>query len=224
MCNYLCENNAVTQNPVHGVKRPSEGANEGKTPAISDEQARQLLEAPSVKTLKGLRDRAILSVFLFHGLRCEELSTLKVEDMQARRGIMHFCVHGKGGKIRFIPAHPASIARIEDYLERAGHREDAEGALFRPVRNNTSGTLNKAIHPSSLYHNVVRHYARLVGIAVRGFCIHSLRATAATNALEHEADIAKVQEWLGHSNISTTRLYDRRQSKPEESPTFQVRY
>ncbi len=44
------------------------------------------------------------------------------------------------------------------------------------------------------------------------------------NADVHNADIAKVQEWLGHANIATTRLYDRRQSRPEESPTFKVEY
>ena len=37
-----------------------------------------------------------------------------------------------------------------------------------------------------------------------------------TNALAPNADIANVQEWLGHANIATTRLYDRRQSRPEE--------
>jgi integrase/recombinase XerD len=52
-----------------------------------------------------------------------------------------------------------------------------------------------------------------------------MRATAATNALTNKADIAKVQEWLGHANISTTRLYDRRrESKPEDGPTFHVKY
>ncbi len=59
---------------------------------------------------------------------------------------------------------------------------------------------------------------------VVGFCAHSLRATAATNALEHDADIAQVQEWLGHANVSTTRLYDKRNSRPEDSPSFKVRY
>ena len=49
-------------------------------------------------------------------------------------------------------------------------------------------------------------------------------ATAATKALSHEADITKVQEWLGHVNVSTTRLYDRRKVRPEDSPTFRVRY
>ena len=48
--------------------------------------------------------------------------------------------------------------------------------------------------------------------------MHSMRATTATNALSHEADIAKVQEWLGHANVSTTRLYNPRKSKPEDKP------
>jgi integrase/recombinase XerD len=64
------------------------------------------------------------------------------------------------------------------------------------------------------------------GIAAEavGVCVHSMRATAATNALSNEADIAKVQEWLGHANVSTTRLYDRRKTRPEDCPTFHVKY
>jgi integrase/recombinase XerD len=55
---------------------------------------------------------------------------------------------------------------------------------------------------------------------------HALKDSAmvGTNALAPNADIANVQEWLGHANIATTRLYDRRQSRPEESPTFTVEY
>lgn len=72
----------------------------------------------------------------------------------------------------------------------------------------------------------MRKYGRETGlnIEINGLCVHSMRATAATNALSHEADIAKVQEWLGHENVSTTRLYDRRKTRPEDSPTFRVRY
>jgi hypothetical protein len=57
---------------------------------------------------------------------------------------------------------------------------------------------------------------------VPGLCVHSLRTTAATNALSHEADIAKMQEWLRYCDISTTRMYDKRLSKPEDGPTFKV--
>jgi site-specific recombinase XerD len=54
----------VTHNPVKGVQRPKADANEGKTPALGDNQARALLEAPDPETLKGKRDRAILTTFL----------------------------------------------------------------------------------------------------------------------------------------------------------------
>jgi site-specific recombinase XerD len=86
--------------------------------------------------------------------------------------------------------------------------------------------LRKPLHPVSVYQDIVKRYGRQVGITVdvRGFCVHALRATAATNALAHGADIAKVQEWLGHSDISTTRMYDRRRWRPEDSPTFKVEY
>ncbi len=84
----------------------------------------------------------------------------------------------------------------------------------------------KALSPGAVYQEIVKRYGKEVGISVdvHGFCVHSLRATAATNALVHHADIAKVQEWRGHANISTTRIYDKRKMRPEESPTFKVEY
>jgi integrase/recombinase XerD len=223
---YLCEHNAVAGNPVDGVKRPLANSNEGSTPALSDAQARRLLEAPPDDTLKGVRDRAIIATLLYHGMRREELCTLKVKDLQSRQGVIHFKVKGKRGKIRFVPAHAQAQRLIETYLLAAGHGDDNDGPLFRPIRNNRTGVLERPLNTNSLYRNVVRKYGEATGlnIEVNGLCVHSMRATAATNALSHEADIAKVQEWLGHANVSTTRLYDRRKTRPEDSPTFRVRY
>lgn len=62
------------------------------------------------------------------------------------------------------------------------------------------------------------------GNKLDGLCLHALRATAATNPLKYAADIVYVQSWLGPANISTTKLYDRRRSRPEDSPTFKVKY
>src|SRR3984893_1106637 len=119
---YLCEKNAVTHNPVKGVKRPKAESGEGKTPALGDHQARDLLVAPGKDTaadegsIKEKRDRAILSTLLFHALRRGELCKVKVKDFrQARRGVPHMKVAGKGA--------------------------DENGALFRPIKNNRTGRL-----------------------------------------------------------------------------------
>ena len=221
---FLCESNAVEGNPADGVKRPNAGANEGKSPALSGERAKALLNAPADDTVKGVRDRAILSALLFHGLRRVELCSLKVGDLQERSGVVHFRVEGKGGKMRFVPVHPHTIQRVREYLARVEHGQNPRAALFWPVKNPSGGVLEKPLTGHAIYKNVVQKYARDLGIEPRAICVHGLRATAATNALDHSADIAKVQEWLGHSNISTTRLYDRRKTKPEDSPTFKVSY
>ena len=55
---YLCSQNAVTHNPVKGVQRPRAESGEGKTPALGDHQARELLAAPPAETVKSRRDRA----------------------------------------------------------------------------------------------------------------------------------------------------------------------
>lgn len=221
--NYLCDCNAVPHNPVNGVERPSEGANEGKTPALSDEQATALLGAPPANTLKGKRDRAILAVFLFHAVRRAELCSLRVKDYSERRGVKHLCVHGKGSKIRYIPAHPRAIQLLEEYLDAAGHRSDINGALFRSAAPNRKSE-SRRLSAGSVYRNVVMHYCKRLGIAAEGLGPHALRATSATSALLNGADIAEVQEWLGHSSIATTRLYDKRKMKPEDSPTFKVKF
>ena len=218
---HLLENNAVAGgNPVHGVKRPKIETNEGKTPALSDDQAKCLLEAPDGETLKGLRDRAILAVLLYHGLRREEAAQLMTTDLQERRGIKHLQVRGKGGKTRYLPLHPVAAERIHEYLERDTQREPGNGPLFRSIRGRTTGA---GVSANGIY-TVVAQWAAVAGIEVAGLGVHGLRATAATNALEHDADIAKVQVWLGHANISTTRLYDRRGQRPEDSPTYKVKY
>jgi site-specific recombinase XerD len=222
---HLCDRNAVTHNPVNGVKRPPVDSQEGKTPALSDDQARSLLLAPGSDDLKGKRDQAMLATLLYHALRRDELSKLTVKDCRhERRGVAHLKVTGKGGKTRYVPLHPAARDLIVMYLEADGRAHETTGSLFRPLRNNRpDADVNaslRGITPDAIYKMVTAYSAGL------GFKIgaHALRATAATNALDHQADIAKVQEWLGHANIATTRIYDRRRTRPEESPTFKVNY
>jgi site-specific recombinase XerD len=217
---YLCEQNAVATNPVDGVKRPKVESYEGKTPALGDAQTRQLLKLPAGDGLQQVRDRALLSMLFHQGLRREEVCSLTVSSLHQRRGVPHLRVHGKGGKVRNIPLHPGTHELLLDYLEASGHAHDKEGALFRPIRNNRTGTVDRPLSPDGVY-KIMRGYSAELGIPSGP---HVARATAATNALDNGADIAKVQEWLGHADISTTRMYDRRKNRPEDSPTFKVSY
>jgi integrase/recombinase XerD len=116
-----------------------------------------------------------------------------------------------GGEFAQVKKHlPATNALIHDYLSVTGHDADESGALFRPIRNNHTGKTESAITAGGVY-KLVRFYSAQLGFEIGA---HALRAIAATNALDHEADIAKVQEWLGHANIATTRVYDHRRSRP----------
>jgi site-specific recombinase XerD len=218
---YLCDKNAVTYNPVRGVKRPPLQSCLGRTPALSEEQARQLLDAPDQCSVRGKRDHAILATLLYHGLRRDELCKITVKDFRIQRdGIQHLEVHGKGGKTRYVPLHRVAIAAVSDYLDAAGHGDQAAGGLFRPLRDKRVERAQKAITPDAIY-KIVRGYSRALGFEIGA---HALRATAATNALEHNADIAMVQEWMGHANITTTRIYDHRRTRPQDSPTFKVSF
>lgn len=216
---YLCDRNAVTHNPVKGVKRPKVDSYEGKTPALGDHEMRKLLAAPNADTLKAKRDRAIFLTLAFHGLRRAELCALSLADFRhSRRGVPHFKVSGKGGKTRYIPQAPAAIEAITDYLAADGRGEATSGPLFLSVSNRSKGN---RLTPNGVYSIVqsysTEHLAQPIGA-------HTFRSTAATNALENGADIAKVQAWLGHANIATTRLYDHRKTRAEDSPTFKVAY
>lgn len=106
---------------------------------LRDHQAKARLEVSDETKLKERRDRAILVVLPYHGLRREE-ALLQVSDIQERRAIQHLKVHGKGGKVRYLPLHPVAAGRIQQYLESSGHHlADRKVPLFMPLRGKLTG-------------------------------------------------------------------------------------
>src|SRR5271166_3506492 len=91
--------------------------------------------------------------------RASATAPLKVKDFRhARKGVPHLKVSGKGGKTRYLPLHPGTHGLINDYLDAAGHGTDENGALFRAVRNNRTGRLERAITADGVY-RIVRGYS-----------------------------------------------------------------
>lgn len=222
---HLVDHGVTLLNPVREIKRPEMNSREGKTLAFSPGEARKILDAPHASTLAGLRDRAILSIGFQAGLRREEIVKLPVSAIHRNKGFDALWVRRKRKRDRTsVTINPQTANRIFDYLRKAGHGDDFEGALFRPVRNNSSSSdATRNLHPEAV-DRILKKYAREVLGSSRGYSAHSMRATFATTALENDAKIEEVQRTMGHRDISTTRLYDRRGHNPEKAAAFFANY
>jgi integrase/recombinase XerD len=220
---HLMKFDVVAMNPVRDVERPAVNRTEGMTLAFSQKQARALLDKPDPNTLLGIRDRAILAVGLQVGFRRAEIAALKVGDFHMNRGLDCLKVLRKGGKKGSLAIHPQAAQRIRNYLEVAGHGNESEGPLFRPVKENRKHQASRRhVYPGAI-DRILRKYARHIGLE-RGYSAHSMRATFITTALDNGASLEDVQSAAGHADPSTTKLYDRRGYNPEKSASFFANY
>jgi integrase/recombinase XerD len=221
---HLVRHGVVARNPVVDVERPTINRIEGSTVAFSKIQARKILDAPAADTLAGLRDRAILSVGLQVGFRRAEIAALNVGDLHQNRGFDALRVVRKGGRREALAINLQAAQRIRAYLDIAGHSDDIEGPLFRPVRGNQKKKFDASgrMDPDAI-DRMVRKYAAKIGLG-RGYSVHSMRATFITTALENGAQLEDVQKAAGHRDPSTTKLYDRRGYNPEKAASFFATY
>jgi site-specific recombinase XerD len=193
------------------------------TPAFSPAQARALLDAPHPDTLKGLRDRAILSLGLQVGLRRSEIVRLKVRDLHMTGGHEALRITRKRGTCDVIAIPAETVQRLRAYLAAAGHAADRAGPLFRSLRPYRSGErLHRPLHPD-VVDALVHVYAEQLGLG-QGYAAHSMRATFITTALENGAKLEDVQRTVGHADPSTAQLYDRDRFTPQRSAALVVEY
>ena len=220
---HLVRFGAAELNPVREIKRPEINRREGKTLAFSRSQSRTILDAPDPNTLIGLRDRAILAVGLQVGFRRSEIANLRVRDLHQNRGFDSLWVTRKRNKRDSVAIHPQVARRIHDYLTAAGHGDDLDGSIFRPIRSNQRRHDPRRPLSSDEINRISHKYARHAGLT-RGYSAHSMRATFITTALENGANLEDVQRDVGHAEPSTTKLYDRRGHNPEKSASFFANY
>lgn len=191
---------AATRNLVVDVARPAINREEGSTAAFSKAQARKLLDAPSAETVAGSRDRAILSVGLQVGLRRAEIAGLTVGDLHQNRGYDALRLTRKGGRRDALAINPQAAARIRAYLHLAGHGDDHQGPLFRPLRGNAKAHDPAGRMDPDAIDRMVRKYVAIIGLA-RGYSAHSMRATFITTALENGAQLEDVQKAAGRAML-----------------------
>lgn len=165
---------------------------------LSREQASAMLNAPDTKTVKGLRDRAILGLMLGCGLRREELTTLTVAHLQQREGRWVILdLNGKHNRTRTIPMASWVKALIDQWTQAAGI---TSGLLFRAIRRG-GHTQEGGMTAQAIWY-VVEEYSPVEGLAP-----HDLRRTFAKLADKAGAPLAQIQKTLGHASIQTTERY-----------------
>ncbi len=166
---------------------------------ISEEKVEALLDAPSLLTDAGIRDKAMLEVMYASGLRVSELINLKIKNVNTINRFL--LIDGKGDKQRSVPISTFALKYLEKYLNGPRKRlktiHDKEYLFL-----NRSGKRLSRVY----FFEQVKKYAKQVNIE-EPISPHTLRHCFATHLLERGADLRVVQELLGHSKISTTEIY-----------------
>lgn len=165
---------------------------------ISREEAAALLKAPNLHAPTGLRNRCILELMYRGGLRVGEVLSLKVRDVDVKRGTIRI-LDGKGGDgTGYFPVAVVSPLLEEWKRERRRLGVPAAAPLFTTLKGG----------PVSVRYveQMVQRMARRAGVSSR--CTpHVLRHTFATELLDEQFTIRQVQEALRHADLGTTMIY-----------------
>jgi integrase/recombinase XerD len=158
------------------VERPAINRRKGSTLAFSKADAAKLLNTPAEDIVEGLRDRAILSVGLQMGLRRAEIVARSVEDLHQNRGFDSLRIVRKGGRRDALAVHPNVAQRIRAYLDAAGHAEDLDGPMFRPLSHHRKGQeCRRYMDPDAIDRSVLNISASAVDIHPSSLRLDRLR-------------------------------------------------
>jgi site-specific recombinase XerD len=203
---WLVTGHIIDVNPAHAVRGPKYVVKKGKTPVLTAEEARALLDAIPTDTLTGLRDRALIGVMVYTFARVNAVIGMKVKDYftQGRRGWVR--LHEKGGKEHEVPCHHTLEKILDDYIAAADIAGDPNGALFRSTGRKTGEA--QPLWQQDVYRMIQRR-AAVAGIATK-IGAHTFRATGITAYLKNKGTLEHAQTIANHASPRTTKLYDRR--------------
>src|SRR3954454_9534821 len=214
---WLVTGQVLPLNPAASVKAPRHVVKRGKTPVLSAQDARTLLDSIAVARdrgdgvmeplLLGLRDRALIGVMVFSFARISAVVGMKVEDYYPNGKRWWLRLHEKGGKFHELPAHHTAEAYLDAYIEAAGIAGDRKGPLFRSVQGKSGTLTTKSLRRDNAL-DMVKRRSLAAGLSDR-ICCHTFRATGITAYLEAGGTIEKAQQIAAHESPKTTKLYDR---------------
>lgn len=206
---WLVTGHVLETNPAHAVRGPKHVIRKGKTPVLSPDEIRQLLDSIEAETLMGLRDRALIALMTYTFSRVGAALKMRVEDyfVQGRRSWVR--LQEKGGKEHQVPCHHRLGEYLHDYIQATGMENDPKGFLFRSMASKAGTALTeKPLHQQDV-HSMIRNRAAAAKIKTPRIGCHSLRATGITAYMKNGGRLEVAQQIANHESPRTTKLYDR---------------
>ena len=195
---YMVTSKNLTFDPTIGIKNKK---TVHKLPSVmTDEEVEALLVQPNLMTPKGKRDKAMLEVLYATGMRVSELIALNIHDINLDVG---YIITGQNTKKeRFVPLYQLAIKAIGDYLEFARPSFYKDGTPSDALFLNASG---QAMSRQGFW-KIIKAYTKSAKID-KDITPITLRHSFATHLLKNGADLNTIKDMLGHSTISSTKVY-----------------
>lgn len=203
---YLVTGQIVAFNPAAAVRGPKHVVKKGKTPVLSVQETRELLDSIDIANIVGLRDRALIGVMVYSFARVSATLGMNVEDCVRQGRRMWFRLHEKGGKHHEVPAHHNAEQYVDEYLTAAGVADEKKQPLFRTVGRNKQLTANRMHRTDAL--RMIKRRAKAIGLPESVSC-HTFRATGITAYLKNGGSLEHAMQIACHESARTTKLYDR---------------
>jgi site-specific recombinase XerD len=201
---WLVTGGIVATNPAHAVRGPTHVVKRGKTPVLTPEEARELLDSIDTSTVVGLRDRALISMMTFTFARVGAVVDMRVEDYYPQGKRWWVRLHEKGGKRHEMPVHHTLEASLGAYIDTAGIRDRGKSPLCRSAVWHSGTLTDNAMHRIDAYRMIQRRSAAMTsrsGSAVIPF--------GGRHPPIWTPGHRKAQRMAAHESPRTTKLYDR---------------
>lgn len=192
---FLLKEKRIDHNPCEFIDRPK--LNKTLPDTLSEKEVESLLNIP-LNTIYDYRNKAMLEILYGCGLRISELVNLTTRDVDFENAIIR-CI-GKGSKERITPINDYVIYYLKEYLERRPLLIKKETTDYLFLNNH-----GKKMTRQGFFKNLQK-ILKEKGIT-KYISPHTLRHSFATHLLNGGADLRSVQILLGHSDISTTKIY-----------------
>jgi site-specific recombinase XerD len=204
---WLVTGQIVPFNPAASVRGPRYSIKKGKTPVLSAQETRKLLDSIDTSHVVGLRDRALIGTMVYSFARVSAIVNMRVRDYYPQGKRYWIRLHEKGGKFHEVPVHHIAEIYLDEYIEAASISEEKSKPLFRSTRGRSRELTTRAMSRFDAY-KMIQRRAEDAGISSEIAC-HTFRATGITEYLRNGGTIEHAQQIAAHESPRTTKLYDR---------------